>query len=359
VPKAEADASRGGKMGGETSSGMMLAGDIGGTKTVLGLFRRGAARPVLLVSETWSSSAAKGVAEHVERFLERHPAEVQAAVLAMAGPVIDGVCKTTHLPWRVSEKELEARFGWRVRLINDLAAAGCFVPFLEAGEVYALNEAKPSPGGTIALIAPGTGLGNAFLTFVDGRYRPFASEGGHVDFAPADEEQLEVWRCLAKRFGHVSVERVASGLGLLNLFACLKEIGGYSVPDWLAEDMKRKDQARAITEAAMERREPLCVKVLETFCSVLGAAAGNLGLTVLATGGLYLAGGIPPKILPALGDGRFMKAFVDKGRFSGLLQRVAVRVILNQKTSLLGAAQTAFEMDAAAAPRAGGDPQPF
>ncbi|WP_051184667.1 glucokinase [Desulfatiglans anilini] len=346
-------------MDGETSTGMMLAGDIGGTKTVLGLFRRGAARPVLQVSETWLSSAAQGVAEHVERFLERHPAEVQGAVLAMAGPVIDGVCKTTNLPWRVSEKELEARFGWRVRLINDLAAAGCFVPFLESGEVYALNEAKPRARDAIALIAPGTGLGNAFLTFVDGQYRPFASEGGHMDFAPADEEQLEVWRCLARRFGHVSVERVASGRGLLNLFASLREIGGYSIPDWLRDDMERKDPARAITDAAMEKGEPLCVKVLGTFCSVLGAAAGNLALAVLATGGVYLAGGIPPKILPALADGRFMKAFADKGRFSGLLQGIAVRVILNQKASLMGAAQRAFEMDAAAAPRAGGDPQLF
>lgn len=329
---------------GDHPSGMILAGDIGGTKTILGLFRRGRARPALQVSETWPSSAADGVAEHVERFLDRHPAAVEGAVFAIAGPVIDGVCKTTHLPWLVSEKELQARFGWRVRLVNDLAAVGYVVPLLEAGEVRALNDAKPRSGGTIALIAPGTGLGNAVLSFLDGRYRPLASEGGHVDFAPVNEEQIEVWRCLARRFGHVSVERAASGLGLVNLFACLKEIGGYFVPDWLAAEMARKDPAGAITQAALERREPLCVKVLETFCSILGAAAGNLALTVLATGGVYLAGGIPPKILPALSDGRFMKSFVDKGCFSGLLQGIAVRVILNQATGLMGAAQAAFEM---------------
>jgi len=322
---------------------LVLAGDIGGTKTNLALYSHGKTRPVTRVIESYSSRDAPGLETIVEQFFEKHPASITEACFAIAGPVIDGRCKTTNLPWDVSERRLARRFGWNVRLINDLSGTAFGIPLLYRRELYPLNRARPRKGGNIVLAAPGTGLGTSVLVWHDGKYIPIPSEGGHVDFAPTDEDQVLLWRTMCKHYGHVSIERVVSGPGLLNIFSYLKETGRYQVPRWLARDLERMDPARAITEAAIQKKDPLCVKVMSMFTSILGSIAGNLALTVLATGGVYLGGGIPPKILPALADGFFMNGFADKGRFQDLLEKIPVSVILNDRAAILGAARYALE----------------
>ncbi|MCJ7686486.1 MAG: glucokinase [Desulfobacteraceae bacterium] len=324
---------------------LFLAGDIGGTKTNIALYSHGKTRPVTRVIESYSSRDAQGLESIVEQFFEKHPASITEACFAIAGPVIDGRCKTTNLPWDVSERRIGRRFGWNLRLINDLAATALGIPLLYSRELYPLNKMRLRKGGNIALVAPGTGLGTSVLVWHDGRYIPVPSEGGHVDFAPTDEDQVLLWRYMSEHYGHVSIERIVSGPGLLNIFSFLKETGRYQVPRWLARDLKKMDPGRAITEAAIQKKDPLCMKVLNMFTSILGAIAGNLALTVLATGGVYLGGGIPPKILPALADGVFMNAFADKGRFKGLLEKMPVRVILNDRAAILGAARYALEED--------------
>jgi len=298
---------------------------------------------VTRVIESYSSRDAPGLETIVEQFFEKHPASITEACFAIAGPVIDGRCKTTNLPWDVSERRLARRFGWNVRLINDLSGTAFGIPLLYRRELYPLNRARPRKGGNIVLAAPGTGLGTSVLVWHDGKYIPIPSEGGHVDFAPTDEDQVLLWRTMCKHYGHVSIERVVSGPGLLNIFSYLKETGRYQVPRWLARDLERMDPARAITEAAIQKKDPLCVKVMSMFTSILGSIAGNLALTVLATGGVYLGGGIPPKILPALADGFFMNGFADKGRFQDLLEKIPVSVILNDRAAILGAARYALE----------------
>jgi glucokinase len=324
---------------------MVLAGDIGGTKTNLGLCVVGKRRPVARVVESFSSAESPGLETIVEKFVAKHRVDIRSACFGIAGPVIRGKCKTTNLPWEVSEVSLKKRFKWRhVRLLNDLTATAEAVPLLTALERAALNEARALKHQNLALIAPGTGLGQALLVFRDGEYIPVSSEGGHVDFAPADEAEVRLWRYLRNQFGHVSVERVVSGPGLLDIYAWLRDTEGHREPGWLKERMTQGDPAKVITEAALNQRQALCGAALRVFVSVLGRTAGNLALTGTATGGVYLGGGIPPKILPALQGEAFQKAFVDKGRFEAYLKSIPLRVILNDKAALLGAAKVALQL---------------
>jgi glucokinase len=275
-----------------------------------------------------------------------HQVSISSACFGVAGPVKNGRCKTTNLPWDVSERKLKNRFGWdKVCLINDLTATSYAVPLLTGRELFSLNRGKKTKGGSIGLIAPGTGLGMALMVWRDGNYIPMPSEGGHSDFAPQNETEVALWHYLHVRLGHVSVERVLSGPGLFIIYCWLKFTGQGSEPTWLAQRMNEDDPSKVISEAALVEKEPLCVKTLDLFVSILGATAGNLALTGLTRGGIYIGGGIAPKILPKLGEDLFIKAFVDKGRFTGLLQSIPVRVILNDKAALLGAAHCALEMN--------------
>jgi glucokinase len=324
---------------------MVLAGDIGGTKTNLGLFVKGKRRPVLKVMETYSSKEAPNLEHLLHLFLEKHEFAVISACFGMAGPVDKGRCRITNLPWEVSERKLKNRFGWnRVRLINDLTATAWAVPFLTKRELFPLNDQKAPRGKNLGLIAPGTGLGMGLLVWKDGKYVPVPSEGGHGDFAPNNKGEMALWQYLHQRLGHVSMERVLSGPGLFIVYCWLKFTGQGEEPKWLAQKMATEDPSKVISEAALEEKVPLCSKALDLFVSVLGASAGNLALTGLTLGGMYLGGGIPPKILTKLKEDIFLRAFTDKGRFEGLLKRIPVWVILNDKAALLGAAQCAFEM---------------
>ncbi len=324
---------------------IVLAGDIGGTKTNLGLFVKGKSKPLPKVVKTYSSTNAKDFTEILAKFIQHHPARIDSACFGIAGPVISGRSKATNLPWSVSEEQLRRRFNWpNVRVINDLEATAKAIPILQSRDLYALNKIRIRKGQTIGLVAPGTGLGQALLVFHKGRYFPIASEGGHVDFAPNSAQQVSLWEYLHRKYGHVSAERVASGHGLINIYNWLKSSTNYSEPVWLSNKMKNMDPARVISETALDKKNRLCMKTLALFVSILGAVAGNLALTGLTTGGMYLGGGISPKIFPKMAPKGFMQTFVRKGRFKQVLEKIPVRVILNDKAALLGAAGYAIEM---------------
>jgi glucokinase len=229
-----------------------------------------------------------------------------------------------------------------VRLVNDLVATALSVSMLRSDETETLLGGKRGAAGNRVVVAPGTGLGLSVLVSHDNRTVPVASEGGHVDFAPVCEEEIDLWRYLRKRYGHVSAERVLSGPGLVNIHAWLKDSGRYREPKHLARAMKEADPAGAIGSAALHRGTPIAAAALDRFVSILGAVCGNLALTTLARGGVYLGGGIPPKILPFLGRSSFSEAFLAKGRFREFLEKVPVRVIVNDRAALLGAAACAF-----------------
>jgi glucokinase len=327
---------------------LVLAGDIGGTKTNLGLFQMGKRRPRSRRMETYSSRHAPNLEHIIGRFLDKHSATIASACFGVPGPVQGGRSKTTNLPWTISENSIKRRFKWNhVTLLNDLAATAYAVPLLTSRELHALNKGKGGKGQSVGLVAPGTGLGMALLIWKENKYFPVASEGGHADFGPNDLMQAELWAYLHEHWGHVSVERVLSGSGLFNIYSWLRESARHTEPAWLAEKIKEMDPARAISEAALDRRDPLCEQTLDIFVSIFGAVAGNLALTGMTTGGVYLGGGIPPKILPKLDEDAFIEAFTNKGRFKDLLKKIPVRVILNDKAALLGAAHCAFEVQKA------------
>lgn len=320
---------------------ILLAGDIGGTKTDLALFSPERGPRVPLSEATFPSAQYPGLEAVVQEFLGRARSPVSAACFGVAGPVTDGQARITNLPWVINERGLcEALHLTSVRLLNDLDAIAHAVPTLQPVDLYTLHAGNAVPGGAIAVIAPGTGLGEAFLTW-DGRsYRAHPSEGGHTDFAPSNALELEMLRYLQQRFGHVSYERVCSGRGLPNIYAYLKATGYAEEPGWLSEELAAAaDSTPIIIRAALDDRPcPLCRLTLDTFASILAAEAGNLALKILATGGVYLGGGLPRRILSVLSGEGFMQAFKRKGRFADVLERIPVHVILNPKVGLLGAA---------------------
>jgi glucokinase len=321
----------------------VLAGDIGGTKTNLGLFVFGKTRPIAEVGVEFSSRDAGSLEAIVAQMLELYPAKIKTACFGIAGPVIDGECRTTNLPWIVSEKKLRRRFGWQqVRLLNDLSATAIAVPMLTHRELKPLNTVRTRKDQNIGLVAPGTGLGLAQLVYHDGLYLPVASEGGHASFAPSDANEIDLWRFLHARFGHVSMERVLSGQGLVNIYDWLKSSRDFKESHVIQAAMRKSDAARVISENAINGHDPLCRAALQRFCRIFGSIAGDLALTGLATGGIFLGGGIPPKILPMLERGHFMSAFLAKGRFKALMEKIPVRVILNDRAALLGAAHYAL-----------------
>jgi|YNPBryantNP2012_1023418.scaffolds.fasta_scaffold00262_14 glucokinase len=326
---------------------MLLAGDVGGTKTRLAVFdpQKGPRAP--LFDSTFPSAGYPSLEALVAGFLAGIDVPVERASLGVPGPVVDGRAEITNLPWVVDEEQMRQTLGLdSVSLLNDLVATAYAIPFLEPGDLYTLNEGRRDRRGVIAVIAPGTGLGEGFLTWDGDRYQPHPSEGGHASFGPTSDIEVGLLRYLMERFGHVSYERVASGLGLPNIYDYLKESGYAEEPSWLAERLAgARDRAPVIVEAAFDRERPceLCAATLDLFVSILGNEAANLALKVLATGGVYLAGGIPPRILPALTTGRFLRAFLSKGRFADLMARIPLHVVLHPAVALLGAAYHGFQ----------------
>lgn len=323
--------------------GLILAGDIGGTKTRLGIFALGPTRPSPMALSTFSSRRADSLESAVDRFLASSQVPVGRACFAVAGPVVNGRAKITNLPWEIEEQTLKRHFRWsQVSVINDVAATALALPLLRGRETKALNRARARREQTKVVVAPGTGLGVAFLLFNRGAVIEMPSEGGHADFAPGSQEETALLEYLRGDFPHVSIERVLGGPGLVRIYNWLRDSGRYHESAYVARMMGRMDPAKAITRAALERGNKLSVKAIRTYVSILGSVSSNLALTGMAMGGVYLGGGIPPKILPFLEDGTFWSAFVNKGRFRGLLERIPVKVILNDRAALLGAAAHAI-----------------
>ncbi len=323
------------------SDNYILAGDIGGTKTALGLFARGKRRPLLRDFEIFNSRAFNNLEAILQKFITHREKLIKKACFGIAGPVIKGRCRTTNLAWEVTENRIKKRFRWDdVRLINDLEAMAIGIPLLNKQDVYTLTSIRMPKRQNIGLLAPGTGLGESLLAYQNGRYFAIPSEGGHVDFAPNNELEMQLWRYMHMIFGHVSVERVLSGLGLVNIYSFFRDNSSNKEPAWLAKLFKEQDASKVIAEAAINKKNSECVNALNMFVSIMGSVAGNLALTGMTTSGIYLGGGIPPKILPKLKEDIFINAFIDKGRFRTILESIPVFVILNDKIPLLGAASS-------------------
>jgi glucokinase len=322
---------------------MVLAGDIGATKTSLGYF---SFQDNVLRSQGMCSFPSANYPDFksiLKTFMKDHPCRVQAACFGIAGPVKDGICRTTNLPWVVNTAKLKSLLNIeKVLLINDMEATAYGIQALPKTAFAVLNQGRREAQGTIAIIAAGTGLGEGMLVW-DGRgYRPVASEGGHADFAPCTALELDLCKYLMHKFGHASYERILSGPGFLNIYDFLKKKNFAREPLWLKKELTHGDPSSVITRHALDACSKLCVKTLDLFCAIYGAEAGNLALKFMARGGVYVGGGIAPKILVKLKDGVFRKAFLEKGRFSKMLSQIPVHVILEEKTALYGAAVHAW-----------------
>jgi glucokinase len=322
---------------------MILAGDIGGTSTRLGFFEVAAGGRLRSVVEAkYPSRDHGGLEEIVRAFVDAHGQKPEQACFGIAGPVAKGVVRTPNLPWVVEAASLAGELGLAtVGLLNDLEANTYGVWALVPSDFAVLNAGAPDAVGNAAVISAGTGLGEAGAYWDGRQHHPFACEGGHADFAARDDLELDLLRYLRQKFGHVSCERVLSGPGLHHLYDFLRDSGRAKETPAVRERMRDEDPSAVISQAGLQGTCALSVQALDLFVSLYGAEAGNLALKVLATHGVYVGGGIAPKILPKLREGPFLESFLTKGRMRPLLEAMPVRVILNDKTALLGAARCA------------------
>ncbi len=319
---------------------MFLAGDIGGTKTNLALYEYRHDKLVAQKSMSYPSKERASLEEIVREFLADGPSGVKSACFGVAGPVKGGVVQVTNLPWTVDAAALQKSLNFQtVSLLNDLEANAYGINTLESHELLSLNpKGNARQVGNRAMIAAGTGLGEAGMLWDGVAHRPFASEGGHASFAPNDAIGDELLVFLRKERGHVSWERVLSGMGMSNLYRFFRERSGVPEPEWLTAQLHEGDLGAVVTHAGLAGTDPVCVEALDCFTRNYGAEAGNLALKMLALGGVYIGGGIAPKMLPKMQSEIFLKAFFHKGRLSPLLETIPIYVILNAKTALQGAA---------------------
>jgi glucokinase len=322
---------------------MILAGDVGGTKVHLELYDFANGRLHAVRDQKFPAHEFARLDDVVDKFLNECGEKrdgIIAACFGCPGPVRDGRLKLTNLPWILDEGELEKSLGIpHIFLINDLEANGYGIPELAPESIFTLHEGNPEASGHAGLIAAGTGLGEALLIWQGDRHRPIASEGGHGDFAARNQREIALLEYLHDVLnGRVSWERVVSGIGIKNIYAFLRDVEKINEPSWLRDRMRAEDPNAVIGECAEDGSSSLCFETMKLFSGAYGAEAGNIALKVIATGGMYLGGGIAPKILKTLKNGTFLQAFLDKGRLSPLLESIPVRVILDDTCALLGAA---------------------
>jgi glucokinase len=323
----------------------VLAGDIGGTKTRLALFQIDGTQQHCLGEREYVSREHDSLETLIADFTQRYPVQPAAACFGIAGPVRNNRVAVTNLPWEISAAELGQRLRIdQVALLNDLEATAWGIASLEADDFHSLNQGTADPTGNAAIIAAGTGLGEAGLYHDGDRHRPFATEGGHTDFSPSDDTEIALLQFMQRQHRHVSWERLLSGPGLVQIHAFLCHTRQQDIPDWLQQEHREGDPAAAIASRAGD--DPECRDALRLFIRLYGAEAGNLALKTLATGGLYLGGGIAPKLLDQLDAGEFMAAFCAKGRMRPLLENLPVQVILNDRAALYGAAGCAAALAA-------------
>src|SRR5215468_8991697 len=321
---------------------MILAGDIGGTHTRIALFQQEAAGLKMLVEHIYPSREHKSLDEIVSLFLSNEHVNVDRACFGVAGPVLHGEVSTPNLAWIVSAVQLARQIGIEtVWLINDLQAHASGIDDLVPEDFVALNNIDSSTGNA-ALIAAGTGLGEAGIYWDGVRRWPFPCEGGHADFAPRNDLEIALLQYLLKKFGRVSYERVVSGHGLQNVYDFLRDTGKELEPIWLKEELQHAaDPVAVISQHGVEGKAPICERVMDIFVSIYGAEGGNLALKIMATGGVFVSGGIAAKILPKLTGGAFLQAFLSKGRLQALMETIPVKVIMNERVGLIGAARYA------------------
>lgn len=321
---------------------MILAGDIGGTNARLAYFQPRNGHLELVSERVFPSREHRELGEIVTRFLDDSGTQPEAACFGIAGPVRNGRVETSNLPWVIEQSRLAKQIHLPATLlINDLEASAWGIGALTAADLVPINQGSGSALGNQAVIAPGTGLGQAGLFWDGKRHHVFACEGGHTDFAPQGALQIELLRFLELRFGHVSYERILSGPGLVNVYEFLRERHGGKESPGMVEAMRQGDPAATISRAALNATDRLAEEALDLWVAVYGAEASNLALKIMSTGGLFLAGGISPKILPKLKEPRFMDTFLDKGRLRPLVESMPVHVVTNEKAGLLGAARCA------------------
>lgn len=328
---------------------MILAGDIGGTKTNVALFdEQGESLGAPVAQKSFRSNSYDSLEAILKEFINEHkPQQVARACFGIAGPVVGGRVETPNLAWIVSSETLaETLKVGQVGLINDLEATAYGIEALQDKQLLTLNKGSGARPGHRALIAAGTGLGMAGIFWDGSHYRPIASEGGHADFAPRNEMEIDLLRYMTERLsGHVSYERILSGPGLFNIYSFLRDRNFAEEPAWLAEQIAGGDRTAAVSAAALSNKSELAAKALGLFVEIYGAMAGNLALIMKSLGGLYIGGGIAPKIVDKLKDGTFINAFKDKGRLSSLVASIPVHVILDDKTALYGAARCALNQN--------------
>jgi len=313
---------------------MILAGDIGGTKSNLAFFNE---ELDLVAAQTWHSRQFPNLEAMVEQFVGG--SKPDRAAFGVAGPVLEGVCKTTNLPWVVDSREIARKLGLpSVGLLNDLEATAYGLKVLKPRDLSVINEGHPLPEGNQAVIAAGTGLGEGGIDCYSGRCRPFPCEGGHSGFSPSNDLEVELCRYVLGRFGFNDCELILSGPGLVHIVEFLRDTKRGELESWLEEEMTFDDPAACISHAGLQGTSQICVQALNMFVAIYGAETANLGFKVMATGGIFVGGGIAPKILSKLIDGPFLTAFLGKGPLRHVLENMPLKIILNEKTALLGAA---------------------
>lgn len=326
----------------------ILASDVGGTKVIMALFRVEGDHLVSLAEKTYPSADYASFSDILKDFRQAYPEEVDATGIGVAGPVFDRRCQATNLPWVLDARELERELPvGRVALVNDFKAAALGVLHLAPTDWVDLNPQAdaPEPCGPIAILGAGTGLGEAFLFHASGKYHVISSEGGHTDFAPRNEDEIGLLRFLMKRHGRVSYERVVSGMGISAIYEYLVETyPGEENPE-VRKAIETEQDDPAVISRFSKQGDKLCAKCMDIFTGVYGAEAGNLALKVIATGGVYVTGGIGPKNLDKMKDGTFLEAFTTKGRFSPLVASMPLRLVTNKNVGLLGAAAAALELE--------------
>jgi glucokinase len=316
----------------------VIAGDIGGTKTRLALVEVVGVQVRVEREVSYPSRNFSTFEILLAEFLKDMQVPSHAA-FGIAGPVLGGAVRTTNLPWHIEANVLRDLFGFKTcALLNDLEATACGLPALGADDLLVLQSGEPDVRGNAAVIAAGTGLGEAGMYWDGAGYRPFATEGGHASFSPQNDLEFDLLRYLQQRYGHVSWERVVSGMGLVDMHDFLRAHRKVAMPQWQADEMRENDAGAVISKAALNGRDDICIETLDLFLQLYGAEAGNLALKTMSRGGVYVGGGIAPKILPLLQRGIFMQAFLNKGRMSPLLEAMPVRVILNDRAALYGPA---------------------
>ncbi|RXJ67934.1 glucokinase [Halarcobacter ebronensis] len=325
---------------------MILAGDIGGTKTNLALYEIKQNQPILVIKEQFSSKNYDSLMQIIKEFhIKNGTPLIEAVCIGIAGPIIEQRCKTTNLPWHINASEIMDFFNTRkVRLLNDLEATAYGMSYLKEEEFVELNPNAKKQKGNIAVIAAGTGLGEAILYWDGVSYTPIGTEGGHSDFAPTTKKEDELLLWLRKKYpSHVSVERVASGMGISNIYDFLVSSNFAKEPSKILNMSEGMDKGAMISKCALEDKDILCQETLKLFMEVYGSEAGNLALKSFSLGGVFIGGGIAPKLLTILKEEYFYNRFISKGRFESLLKTIPLKVSLNQETALLGAVRFAFD----------------